>query len=71
MLQRSKSRKVCALSDMQENMWARLRDSRPSACLIHEIKPAYFPAFLYECRLYTQQQRIPNSPYHAHKTNNS
>ena len=22
-------------TDMQENMWARLRDSRPGACLIH------------------------------------
>ena len=24
-------------TDMQENMWARLRDSRPGACLIHTI----------------------------------
>ena len=32
---------------MQENMWARLRDSRPGACLIHATLPTYFPAFLY------------------------
>ena len=35
------------ITDMQENMWARLRDSRPGACLIHATKPTYFPAFLY------------------------
>ena len=34
-------------TDMQENMWARLRDSRPGACLIHATYPTYFPAFLY------------------------
>ena len=28
-------------------MWARLRDSRPGACLIHATQPTYFPAFLY------------------------
>ena len=38
--------KYCA-TDMQENMWARLRDSRPGGCLIHATKPTYFPAFLY------------------------
>ena len=34
-------------TDMQENMWARLRDSRPAACSIHATEPTYFPAFLY------------------------
>ena len=43
--------KIC--TDMQEKMWARLRDSRPGACLIHAT---YFPAFLY----IKQNSRWPN-----------
>ena len=26
---------VCVCTGMQENVWARLRESRPDACLIH------------------------------------
>ena len=32
---------------MQENIWARLRDSLPGMCAIHATYPTYFPAFLY------------------------
>ena len=32
-------------TDMQENMWARLRDSRPGACLIHASSPRIFLCF--------------------------
>ena len=33
-------------TDMQENTWARLRDSRSGAHAIHATQPTYFPAFL-------------------------
>ena len=33
-------------TDMQENMWNRLRESHPGTCLIHATLPTYFPAFL-------------------------
>ena len=35
------------ITDMQENIWARLRDSLPGMCAIHATYPTYFPAFLY------------------------
>ena len=35
-------------TDMQESMWARLRDSCHGVHAIHASLPTYFPAFLYE-----------------------
>ena len=52
------------LTDMQENTWARLRDSRPGARAFHATQPTYF---LYFCKAIVTEREIKFSCQHTHQ----